>query len=83
VNVRVKFPCQAISACLGTFDFNARSLLNKALVPEQVRREWIEKRQDRIAAGPFGTGSTHTGLVRGPVASGLNPLIGWVLNGQT
>jgi len=36
--------------------------LNKALVLELMRCEWIEKRQNCIALGPSGTGKTHTAL---------------------
>src|SRR4051794_4624705 len=49
---------------LDTFDFNAQPSLNKALVLELARCEWIEKRQNCIALGPSGTGKTHIGLAR-------------------
>jgi DNA replication protein DnaC len=45
-----------------TFDFAAQPSLNKALVLELMRCEWIEKRQNCIALGPSGTGKTHTAL---------------------
>jgi DNA replication protein DnaC len=66
---------------LDTFDFNAQLSLNKALVLELARREWIEKRQNCIALEPSGTGKTPIGLTLGLVASGLNSLIGWGPNG--
>ena len=47
---------------LDTFDFTAQPSLNKALVLELARCEWIEKRQNCIALGPSGTGKTHIGL---------------------
>jgi DNA replication protein DnaC len=50
------------------FDFAAQPSLNKALVPELMRREWIEKRQNCIALGPSGTGKTHTALGLGLAA---------------
>jgi DNA replication protein DnaC len=53
---------------LDTFDFNAQPSLNKALVLELARCEWIEKRQNCIALGPSGTGKTHIGLVLGLAA---------------
>ena len=45
-----------------TFDFAAQPSLNKALVLELMRCEWIERRQNCIALGPSGTGKTHTAL---------------------
>jgi hypothetical protein len=47
---------------LDTFDFNAQPSLNKALVLELARCEWIEKRQNCIALGPSGTGKTHVSI---------------------
>jgi DNA replication protein DnaC len=35
-----------------TFDFNVQPSLNKALVLELARCEWIEKRQNRTPAHP-------------------------------
>jgi DNA replication protein DnaC len=46
------------SNSLGTFDFNAQSSLNKALVLELAHGEWIEQRQNCIAPGPFGASKT-------------------------
>jgi DNA replication protein DnaC len=40
---------------LDTFDFSAKSSLDKALVLELARCEWIEKRQNCIAPGPSGS----------------------------
>jgi DNA replication protein DnaC len=40
-----------------TFDFAAQPSLNKALVLELMRCEWIEKRQNCIALGPSGPDS--------------------------
>jgi sodium--glutamate symport carrier gltS len=42
--------------------------LNKALVLELMRCEWIEKRQNCIALGPSGIGKTHTALGLGLAA---------------
>jgi DNA replication protein DnaC len=47
------------------FDFAAQPSLNKALVLELARCEWIEKRLNTIALGPSGTGTTHTALALG------------------
>lgn len=51
-----------------TFDFNAQPSLNKTLVLELARCEWIEKRQNCIALGPSGTGKTHVALALGLAA---------------
>ena len=51
-----------------TFNFAAQPSLNKALVLELMRCEWIEKRQNCIALGPSGTGKTHTALGLGLAA---------------
>jgi DNA replication protein DnaC len=42
-----------------TFDFAAQPSLNKALVLELARGEWIERQRNVIALGPSGTGKTH------------------------
>src|SRR5271157_815346 len=53
---------------LDTFDFAAQPSLNKSLVLELARGEWIEKRQNCIALGPSGTGKTHVALALGLAA---------------
>ena len=53
---------------LDTFDSTAQPSLNKALVLELARCEWIETRQNCIALGPSGTGKTHIGLALGLAA---------------
>ena len=53
---------------LDTFDFAAQPSLNKPLVLELARCEWIEKRQNCIALGPSGTGKTHIALALGLAA---------------
>jgi len=53
---------------LDTFDFAAQPSLNKSLVLELARGEWIEKRQNCIALGPSGTGKTHAALALGLAA---------------
>ena len=53
---------------LDTFDFAAQPSLNKPLVLELARCEWIEKRQSCIALGPSGTGKTHVALALGLAA---------------
>src|SRR6202035_1296162 len=51
-----------------TFDFAAQPSLNKALVLELTRCEWIDRRQNFLALGPSGTGKTHTALGLGLAA---------------
>ncbi len=57
---------------LDTFDFKAIASLNKALVLELARCEWIERRENCIALGPAGTGKTHTALALGLAACQKN-----------
>lgn len=57
---------------LDTFDFTVQPSLNKALVLELARCEWIETRQNCIALGPSGTGKTHIGLALGLAACQKN-----------
>lgn len=53
---------------LDTFDFTAIPSLNKPLVLELARSEWIDKRENCIALGPSGTGKTHIALALGLAA---------------
>ena len=48
-----------------TFDFTTQPSLNKALVLELARCQWIDQRQNCIALGPSGTGKTHVALALG------------------
>jgi DNA replication protein DnaC len=64
-----KFPQ---SKSLDTFDFTAIPSLNKALVLELARCEWIARRENCIALGPAGTGKTHTALALGLAACQKN-----------
>ena len=57
---------------LDTFDFAAQPSLNKPLVLELARCEWIEKRHNCIALGPSGTGKTHIALALGLAACQKN-----------
>ena len=51
---------------LDTFDFPAIPSVNKALVMELARCEYIERRENVIAVGNSGTGKTHVALGPGP-----------------
>ena len=57
---------------LDTFDFTAIPSVNKALVMELARCEYIQRRENVIAVGNSGTGKTHMALGLGawPPASG-------------
>ena len=62
---QAKFP---VTKSLDTFDFMAMPALNKSLVLELARCEWIDKRENIIALGPSGVGKTHTALALGLAA---------------
>ena len=49
-------------------DFEAQPSVNKPLVLELARCDWIGKRQNCIALGPSGTGKTHIALALGLAA---------------
>jgi DNA replication protein DnaC len=53
---------------LDTFDFTAIPSLNKMLVLELARREYIPRRDNIIALGNSGTGKSHIGLSLGLAA---------------
>ncbi len=53
---------------LDSFDFTAIPGLNKMMVLELARCEWIERRENVIALGPSGTGKTHVALGLGLTA---------------
>jgi DNA replication protein DnaC len=60
-----KFP--AVKS-LDSFDFAAIPSLNKTLVLELVRSEYVARRENIIAVGNSGTGKTHIGLGLGLAA---------------
>ena len=51
---------------LETFDFPAIPSVNKALVMELARCEYIQRRENVIAVGTSGAGKTHAALGLGP-----------------
>ena len=53
---------------LDSFDFAAIASLNKMLVLELARCEYVERRENVIALGPSGTGKTHVALGLGLAA---------------
>ncbi len=60
-----KFP---VTKSLETFDFLAMPSLNKALVLELARCEYIGRKQNVLALGNSGTGKTHIALALGLAA---------------
>ena len=61
----IRFARFPVTQSLDTVDVMAMPSLNKALVLEWVRCEWIDKRENGIALAPSGVGKTHTALARG------------------
>jgi len=60
-----KFP---VTKTLDTFDFPALPKLNKKLVLELARCEYIDRRENVLALGNSGTGKTHLALALGMAA---------------
>ena len=60
-----KFPA---TKSLDSFDFKAIPSLNKMLVKELARCEYVTRRENIIALGPSGTGKTHAALGLGLAA---------------
>ena len=60
-----KFP---VTKSLDTFDFPSLPALNKKLVLELARCEFIDRRENVLALGNSGTGETHIGLALGLAA---------------
>jgi len=60
-----RFP---VSKSLETYDFLSIPSLNKRLVVELARCEWIARRENVLALGNSGTGKTHIGLALGLAA---------------
>ena len=63
-----KFP--AVKS-LDSFDFKAIPSLNKMMVLDLARCEWIERKENVIALGPSGTGKTHVALGLAACQKGL------------
>jgi DNA replication protein DnaC len=70
-----KFP--AVKS-LDSFDFAAFPNLNKALVMELARSEYVERRENVIAVGNSGTGKSHIGLGLGLAACQKGLSVGFV-----
>ena len=59
---RIKAAKFAAVKSLDSFDFKAIPSLNKPLVLELARCDYIDRRENIIALGPSGTGKTHIAL---------------------
>lgn len=55
---------------LDAFDFQAQPSLNKALISELMRGEYIDKRENILLVGNSGTGKTHVATALGIAACG-------------
>jgi DNA replication protein DnaC len=63
---------------LDSFDFAAIPALNKMLVLELARGEYVARRENVIALGPSGTGKTHVALGLGLAACQRGLAVGFV-----
>ena len=72
VDHRVKAARFPTVKSLDTFDFLAISSLNKALVLELARCEYIDRKDNVIALGNSGTGKTHVALGLAACQRGLS-----------
>src|SRR5689334_22909245 len=63
---------------LDSFDFAAIPALNKMLVLELARCEYVARRENVIALGPSGTGKTHVALGLGLAACQRGLAVGFV-----
>src|SRR3546814_19064937 len=68
VERRIKAARFPVVKSLDSLDFKAIPSLNKALVLELARCEYIERRENVIAPGNSGTGKTHVALGLGLAA---------------
>ena len=68
VDRRIKAACFPTTKSLDTFDFLAIPSLNKPLVLELARCEYIDRNENVIALGNSGTGKTHIALGLGLAA---------------
>ena len=66
---------------LDSFDFAALPSLNKALVMELARSEYVERRENIIAVGNSGTGKSHIGLGLGLAACQKGLSVGFTTAG--
>jgi len=63
---------------LDSFDFLALASLNKALVLELARSEYVNRRENIIAVGNSGTGKTHIAIGLGLAACQKGLAVGFI-----
>ena len=63
---------------LDSFDFKAIPSLNKTLIRELARCEYIDRRENVIALGPSGTGKTHIAMGLGLAACQKGLAVGFI-----
>lgn len=68
VERRIKSAKFSAVKSLDSFDFRAIASLNKMMVMDLARCDWIDRRENVIALGPSGTGKTHVALGLGLAA---------------
>lgn len=68
---RLKAACFPNHKTLDSFDFKAQPSLNKVLVSELMRGEYLDKRENILIVGNSGTGKTHLATSLGIAACGL------------
>ena len=67
---RLKSACFPNYKTLDSFDFKAQPSLNKVLITELMRGEYIDKRENILLVGNSGTGKTHVAIALGIAACG-------------
>ena len=67
-----KFPTQKT---LESFDFKARPSINKPLVLELAKGDYLDRRENIILVGPSGTGKSHLAIALG-IGASVAPLKG-------
>ncbi len=65
---RIKAARFSVVKSLETFDYLALPSLNKKLVLELARCEWVDRKENVLCLGNSGTGKTHIGLALGLAA---------------
>ena len=68
---RLKAACFPSHKTLDEFDFKSRPSVNKPLVLELAKGEYLDRRENLLFVGPSGTGKTHLATALGIAACGL------------
>ena len=78
VERRIKAARFPVLKSLETFEFRAIPSVNKRLVLELARSEYLDRRENVLALGNSGTGKTHLALALGLAACALE--FSWTLD---